>query len=59
MGGATAKIGDPSGRKTERQEMLNSLIDDNVKGIKKNIETIFENHAKYFWKGESPLKPLV
>ncbi|CAG9767262.1 unnamed protein product [Ceutorhynchus assimilis] len=58
LGGATAKIGDPSGRNTEREELQKNFIDTNVKGIKNDITTIFENHAKYFWKDKDPLKPL-
>ncbi|KAF7281871.1 hypothetical protein GWI33_004072 [Rhynchophorus ferrugineus] len=58
IGGATAKIGDPSGRNTEREELSHLYIDENVEGINKNIKTIFENHEKYIWKGESQLKPV-
>lgn len=58
LGGATAKIGDPSGRKTEREELNKNFIDNNIKGIKKNIKTIFENHEKYLWKDQDKLKPV-
>ncbi|XP_066259779.1 tyrosine--tRNA ligase, mitochondrial [Euwallacea similis] len=58
VGGATAKIGDPSGRKTEREEMHKNSIENNIKGIYRNIQTIFENHEKYLWKNQSPLKPV-
>ncbi|GJQ81769.1 hypothetical protein Trydic_g315 [Trypoxylus dichotomus] len=50
LGGATGSIGDPSGRSTERDELQSIFIEENVKGIKRNIEMIFENHQKYFWK---------
>ncbi|XP_066137626.1 tyrosine--tRNA ligase, mitochondrial [Euwallacea fornicatus] len=58
VGGATAKIGDPSGRKTERDEMHKNSIENNIKGIYRNIQTIFENHEKYLWKDQSLLKPV-
>ncbi|CAH1180052.1 unnamed protein product [Phaedon cochleariae] len=58
VGGATAKIGDPSGRKTERQAMSKVFVDDNVSGIRKNIETVFSNHQKFLWKDADTLKPV-
>lgn len=50
IGGATAKIGDPSGRSTERDVLTSTFIDENIKGVHSNIEQVFENHRKYFWK---------
>lgn len=58
MGGATAKIGDPSGRKTERDALQTNTIDDNIAGLYKNIETIFNNHEKFLWKSQEPLQPV-
>lgn len=60
VGGATGLIGDPSHRKSERVEMNKYLIEENVKSITKNIETIFNNHEYYFWRNkETALKPLI
>ncbi|KAI4457101.1 tyrosyl-trna synthetase [Holotrichia oblita] len=59
LGGATGNIGDPSGRTTERDELQSAFIDENVKGIKRNIEIIFENHRKYFWKDNEGNLPNV
>lgn len=60
VGGATGLIGDPSHRKSERVEMNKYLIEENVKSITKNIETIFNNHEYYFWRNkEIALKPLI
>lgn len=53
VGGATAKIGDPSGRTTERDPLATKFVDDNVAGLYKNIKTIFDNHKKYFWNSEN------
>lgn len=60
VGGATGLIGDPSHRKSERVEIEKCLIEENVKSIRKNIETIFNNHAEYIWKSnQKNLKPLI
>ncbi|RXG67392.1 Tyrosine--tRNA ligase, mitochondrial [Armadillidium vulgare] len=59
VGGGTARIGDPSGKKEERTLLDNEIIDKNVNGIKENIERIFSNHMKYIWKKEENLlKPV-
>ncbi len=56
LGGATGQIGDPSGRNTERNLMDTESVQHNLKAIKRQIETLFENHEKYFWntKPEAP-----
>lgn len=59
MLGATGKIGDPSGRKTERTAMEVDILDHNLSSIRKQIEKVFENHEKLFWnKGHKPKEPL-
>ncbi|KAJ8945713.1 hypothetical protein NQ314_009075 [Rhamnusium bicolor] len=58
IGGATAKIGDPSGRNTERVELSKDFIDNNIHGIYKNIEAVFSNHEKYIWQDKDVLCPL-
>ncbi|XP_033214265.1 tyrosine--tRNA ligase, mitochondrial [Belonocnema kinseyi] len=60
VGGATGLIGDPSHRKSERLEMEAFLVEENLNLIKKNIESIFENHEKFFWQDpSSKLKPII
>ncbi|XP_017022423.1 tyrosine--tRNA ligase, mitochondrial [Drosophila kikkawai] len=62
VGGATGLIGDPSGRKTERNQLGESVIDTNLKAIKRQLEQVFENHEKFLWdtsKNKSPLPPLT
>lgn len=60
LGGATAKIGDPSGRMTERDEMLSASIDENLIGIKTDIESICRNHEAHFLPAENArLKPVT
>lgn len=46
MGGATGMIGDPSGKAAERQLLDEQTIENNLKGIKRNLETILDfDHA--------------
>ncbi|XP_043478601.1 tyrosine--tRNA ligase, mitochondrial [Leptopilina heterotoma] len=60
IGGATGLIGDPSGRKTEREQIEEVLVKENVESIRRNIETIFANHEQYFWKNPHyKLKPIT
>ncbi len=42
IGGATGMIGDPSGRSEERQLKTTEQIDQNVKGLKSQMERIFD-----------------
>lgn len=61
VGGATGQIGDPSERSTDRPEVSETFIRNNVQSIKANISQIFENHEKHFWssfEGKEPLVPV-
>lgn len=45
VGGATGMIGDPSGKTAARQLLDETTLDNNLKGIRKNLETILDfNH---------------
>lgn len=60
IGGATGLIGDPSDRKSERDQLEEIIVKENAESIKRNIETIFENHEKYFWRNpDYILKPIT
>ncbi len=48
IGGATAMIGDPSGKESERQRLEESAVSANVKGIAAVLKRVFENHARHF-----------
>lgn len=48
IGGATAQIGDPSGKNTERPILPESDVSRNAEEITRMIKNIFENHEKYF-----------
>lgn len=43
IGGATARIGDPSGKSEERPSLTKEALDENVKGIKKNLNFVFKH----------------
>lgn len=45
VGGATGMIGDPSGKKSERQLLDTATIQENVKGIAKNLKDILEKNC--------------
>ncbi|KFB37901.1 AGAP000012-PA-like protein [Anopheles sinensis] len=59
IGGATGLIGDPSGRKTERQQLEREIVEHNVSCIRQQIETIFSNHSRLFCEKPTSLKPVV
>lgn len=53
IGGATAKIGDPSGKSEERPSLASKTIKENVFGLQKNLTNIFNKFksiypSKYF-----------
>lgn len=61
IGTATAQIGDPSGRLKDREVQATEIIREQAHQIRRNIETIFANHEKYFWsrlKDRWPLPPI-
>ncbi|XP_014288582.1 tyrosine--tRNA ligase, mitochondrial [Halyomorpha halys] len=58
IGGATGRIGDPSGRNKEREEQKEEVVKENVNYISNIILRIFENHKKYFWNEKTALTPV-
>ncbi|CCK67866.1 tyrosine--tRNA ligase MSY1 KNAG_0A01770 [Huiozyma naganishii CBS 8797] len=50
VGGATGKVGDPSGRTTERSAMSSSVREDNVSAISQQLKTFFKRGAEYYAK---------
>ncbi|KAL2093888.1 hypothetical protein ACEWY4_011200 [Coilia grayii] len=48
IGGATAQIGDPSGKTTERQTISADAIKTNEDGIRESLHRVFTNHELYF-----------
>lgn len=58
LGGATGLIGDPSYRKSERVEIEEIILKENLNSIKENIVNILRNHQKYFSKSQRNLLPV-
>ena len=48
VGGATAQIGDPSGKTTERERLSAEVIAENTRGIRDSLQRIFANHELLF-----------
>ncbi|XP_073996669.1 tyrosine--tRNA ligase, mitochondrial isoform X2 [Rhodnius prolixus] len=57
LGGATGRIGDPSGRSKERDEQQKDVIKQNIHSLNKNLTRLFENHQQYFMSGKT-LNPI-
>lgn len=53
VGGATGRIGDPSGKSTERNALESKELKQNLSSIKKQLHRIFENHHKHLWNEQS------
>lgn len=61
VGGATGRIGDPSGRNKDREEQEITAVVNNTFSIEQMIQRIFKNHEEIYWKDKSeqhPLKPI-
>ena len=58
LGGATGVIGDPSFRTSERTEIEQTVVRENLKSIRKDINAIFKNHERYFSKGVHRMVPV-
>lgn len=48
LGGATAQIGDPSGRSAERERLSPATVEQNSRGILESLHRIFTHHELYF-----------
>ncbi|XP_030388458.1 tyrosine--tRNA ligase, mitochondrial [Scaptodrosophila lebanonensis] len=62
VGGATGLIGDPSGRKTERNQLGESTIETNQRAIEEQLRKVFKNHLDCLWdtgKNTRALPPLT
>ncbi|XP_033630478.1 tyrosine--tRNA ligase, mitochondrial-like [Asterias rubens] len=58
IGGATALVGDPSGKTKEREPLQSAVVQSNAASIKDSLERIFTNHERYFWKESKPLPQI-
>ncbi|KAM6960683.1 tyrosine--tRNA ligase, mitochondrial [Aplochiton taeniatus] len=48
LGGATAQIGDPSGKSSERKRLSEGIVEDNTRSIRESIHRIFTNYQLHF-----------
>ncbi|KAF7652195.1 hypothetical protein LDENG_00100060 [Lucifuga dentata] len=48
LGGATAQIGDPSGKTSERERLSAETVETNTHSIRESIQRIFTNHELHF-----------
>uniref|UniRef100_UPI00398EF570 tyrosine--tRNA ligase, mitochondrial n=1 Tax=Pristiophorus japonicus TaxID=55135 RepID=UPI00398EF570 len=48
LGGATARLGDPSGRSTEREALSAATVQDNARAIREGILAVSRNHRLCF-----------
>ncbi|MED6260406.1 Tyrosine--tRNA ligase, mitochondrial [Ataeniobius toweri] len=55
LGGATAQIGDPSGKTSERERLSADVVEENTRGIRESIQRIFSNHEVLFHDSSRPL----
>lgn len=55
LGGATAQIGDPSGKTGEREQLSADVVEANTHSIRESIQRIFTNHELHFHDASRPL----
>lgn len=53
VGGATAQIGDPSGKTCERERLSAEVAEANTRRLRESIQRIVANHELYFGDGPS------
>ncbi|XP_071625313.1 tyrosine--tRNA ligase, mitochondrial [Heliangelus exortis] len=51
VGGATARLGDPSGRQRAREPPPAERVREHARGIRSGLERLFQNHRELFWGG--------
>lgn len=59
VGGATGRIGDPSGHTMDRPELQSAVVNANVCSIKENIQRVFSNHEHYLWDKHASTRTLT
>ncbi|XP_064643746.1 tyrosine--tRNA ligase, mitochondrial-like [Lineus longissimus] len=58
VGGATAMIGDPSGKTKDRRAMNIDELAENSSGIQSTLQRIFKHHSDIMWRKDLPA-PVV
>ncbi|KAF0040603.1 hypothetical protein F2P81_006501 [Scophthalmus maximus] len=55
LGGATAQIGDPSGKTSERERLSAAAVEANTRSIRESLQRIFANHELHVHDARRPL----
>lgn len=55
LGGATARIGDPSGKTAERERLCPAAVERNARGLRENLQRVINNHELHFSTNPSAL----
>ncbi|XP_055506152.1 tyrosine--tRNA ligase, mitochondrial [Leucoraja erinacea] len=61
LGGATARLGDPSGRggSGERGSLSAEAVRNNARGLRTSVQAVFANHHACFCDADQPQAPLT
>ncbi|XP_060891833.1 tyrosine--tRNA ligase, mitochondrial [Labrus mixtus] len=59
LGGATAQIGDPSGKTNEREPLSLDAVEANTRGVRESLQRIFANHELHFHDSSKQLGTLT
>ncbi|XP_026550868.1 tyrosine--tRNA ligase, mitochondrial [Notechis scutatus] len=52
VGGATAQLGDPSGRTKAREALTAEQVRERARGLREGLQRLFQNHRELFWAEE-------
>ncbi|NXP47790.1 SYYM protein, partial [Heliornis fulica] len=52
VGGATARLGDPSGREREREPLSAEQVQAHARGLRAGLGRLLENHRELMWAAE-------
>ncbi|XP_058047575.1 tyrosine--tRNA ligase, mitochondrial [Ahaetulla prasina] len=52
VGGATAQLGDPSGRTKARETLTAEQVRERAGGLREGLQRLFQNHRELFWAEE-------
>uniref|UniRef100_A0ACB8FN50 Tyrosine--tRNA ligase, mitochondrial n=1 Tax=Sphaerodactylus townsendi TaxID=933632 RepID=A0ACB8FN50_9SAUR len=59
VGGATARLGDPSGRTQERAPLPEEMVRDHARGLREGLGRLFDHHRDLFWAGGARLGEIT
>ncbi|XP_066490544.1 tyrosine--tRNA ligase, mitochondrial [Tiliqua scincoides] len=59
VGGATARLGDPSGRTRAREPLPEDVARRHAHALREGLQRLFEHHRRLFWPAGAPLGRLT